>query len=188
MGRFQPKTPIPGAPHGLLHVYLGRYSGKPITLPDGTHIERGAMVAHLHFDNQRVSAAARDADVFALARMIIDDMRALAAWMAQPGDMESMQALFGVSLIGRAAPRLGFTIRERPVTFGARLDRFFMDGLLALYNPAGVSRLGRGGSYSHYPVEIWMSRAELLRRYGPHAPAPAGTVPAGDAGQGQGAG
>ncbi len=187
MGRFQPKTSIPHAPHGLLHVYLGRYSGKPITLPDGTHIERGAWVAHLHFDNQRVSEAARDAGVFALVRMFVEDMRALAAWVAQPGEMERVQALFGLSLIGRAGPRLGFTVRERPVTIGARFDRFFMDGLLALYNPAGVSRLGRGGSFSRYPVEVWMSRAELLRRYGPRAHTPAGTVPASDVGERQGA-
>jgi MFS family permease len=161
----KPVTPIPDAPHGLLGVHLGRYRGRPITLHDGTQVAHGDWVINLHFDNHRLSDATRTAGPWRLARMIAEDMSALARWVAAPGEMAQARALVGVTLMGRAAPRLGFTLRERPVTIHAQLERFFMQGLMAVYNPEGVDRLGRGTTYAGYPVEVWMSRAELLRRY-----------------------
>ena len=163
---FYPSQAIPNAPYGLLHIHLGRYHGPPITLPDGTAVRRGAWITELHFDNRRMSAAARTASAFQFTRMIAEDMQALAAWASAPGPVARSVAVMGITLIGRAAPRLGFTVRERPVTIKTRLDRFFMDGLMAIYNPDGVRRLGRGTTYGAYPMEVWMSRAELLRRYG----------------------
>jgi MFS family permease len=168
-GMFYPSQVIPNAPHGLLHIHLGRYHGPPITLPDGTQVRRGAWITELHFDNRQMSAAARTAGAFQLTRMIAEDMRALAAWASAPGPVARSVAVMGITLIGRAAPRLGFTVRERPVTIKTRLDRFFMDGLMAIYNPDGVHRLRRGTTYGAFPMEVWMSRAELLRHYGPHA-------------------
>ena len=79
-------------------------------------------------------------------------------------------AVHGLTLIGRAAPRLGFTVRERPVTLLAWFDRFFMQGLLTIYSPDGLKRLQRGTTFGAYPMEVFMSRAELRRRYG--APQP----------------
>ena len=165
-GAFLPATPVPHAPHGLLAAHVRRYRGQPITLPDGTAITRGVWVADLHLENRRLTDVARTASPWRLLRMIAEDMQALAACAEQPGEVARAQAFVGVTLMGRAAPRLGFTIRERPVTLYTRLERFFMEGLMAIYNPEGVSRLARGTTYASYPVEMWMSRAELLRRYG----------------------
>ncbi len=84
-------------------------------------------------------------------------------------------AVHGLTLIGRAAPRLGFTVRERSVTLLAWFDRFFMQGLLTIYNPDGLKRLQRGTTFGAYPMEVFMSRAELLRRYlTPQRPLPQG--------------
>ncbi|HET9110808.1 MAG TPA: MFS transporter [Ktedonobacterales bacterium] len=167
---FLPTSAIPNAPHGVLHVHFGRYRGEPITLPDGTVIQRGDVVTNLHFNNQLLGATSRTVSAFHLVRMIAEDMVALAAWSADDGSPAARsRAVTGLTLIGRAAPRLGFTLRERPVTFKAKLDRFFMEGLMAIYNPAGLGRLERGTTYGSYPVEVWMSRAELLRRYAPGA-------------------
>ncbi len=163
---FLPVTAIPHAPHGLLAVHLGRYRGRPITLPDGERIARGARIAVLHFNNRRLSEAARTVDAWRLPRMVAEDLGALAAWAEEPGGLKQARAIMGLTLIGRAAPRLGFTVRERPVTLTARMDRFFMEGLMAMYNPDGVRRLMRGTTFASYPVEVWMSRGELLRRYG----------------------
>jgi MFS family permease len=159
---------IPGAPHDLLRVQLGRYHGQPITLPDGTTVRSGDRIGTLHLNNPAVSRVAAEGSALRLLPMLAGDLAALARWLASdaaPGGGE-LRAIHGVTLLARGAARLGFTLRERPRTLYTRLDGFFMTGLLALYNPAGLDRLRRGTTYGREPVEMWMSRAELARHYG----------------------
>jgi hypothetical protein len=163
--------PVPGAPHGLLVVRFTAFRGRPIELPDGTRVAAGDLIAELHLHNPVVSQVAHQADAWDLLRMFIADLRAFAAWSQQPDFPSEMRALYGVTLLGRAGTRLGFTLRERTRTLRALLDRFFMTGLLALYSPKGIERLRQGTTYGSYPIEIWISRRELVRRYGEVAPA-----------------
>jgi MFS family permease len=177
-----PITPIPDAPHGVLGVRLTRYRGHPITLPDGTTIAKGDWVGELHFHNARVTELAAHSSPLTLLHMIGEDLGALAAWVedntqreppgnAQPPangrqpSIRNIKAIFGVTILSRPAPRLGFTRRDRPHTIHAWFERFFLRGLLAIYNPQGVARLTRGKRDS-YAEEVWMSSAALLRRYG----------------------
>jgi len=158
--------PIPGAPTGIFLVRIMRYHAEPIELPDGTHVARDDLVAELHLHNAVVPQLASRAGVFALVRGMAGDLGALAAWSRDPTFPAQVRALYGVTLLGRAAARLGFTTRERPHTLKTWLDRLFMTGLLALYSPQGLARLQRGTTYGSYPLEVWMSRDELARRYG----------------------
>ena len=163
--------PIPDAPAGIFLVRFIRYHGKPITLPDGTHIARGDLVGELHLHNARVPDLASRAGVFELAHMMAADLGALARWVERGDTTEPvahMRALTGLTLLGRASRRLGFTVRERPHTLMSEADRIFMTGLLALYSPQGLARLAHGRTYGSYPSEVWMSRATLLQRYAPH--------------------
>jgi MFS family permease len=166
--------PIPGAPSGIFLVRFARYHGRPITLPDGTPVRRGDRIVELHLLNATVPQVASSASAFALVREMAADLGALATWSHMPDFPGDARALYGLTLLGRAAGRLGFTVRERPRTLMARLDRLFMTGLLALYSPEGLARLRRGTTYGSFPMEVWMSRAELVRRYG----APGGDQPA----------
>ncbi len=60
--------------------------------------------------------------------MLREDFAALARWSRQPDFPDGVQALFGYTLLNEAAPRLGFTVRERPHTLVTWLDRLFMTG------------------------------------------------------------
>lgn len=158
--------PIPGAPHDLVHIRLMRYRGRPMALPDGVTIARGAYVAEIHLHNPVLTQIADHTATFDLLRLVQDDLHALARWVASDPDLAGVQAIFGVSLLSRATPRLGFTLRDRPITLHARLERFFLRGLLALYSPDGLARLAQGNGRASFPQEIWLSRKELLQRYG----------------------
>lgn len=164
--RVMPHREIPDAPYHLFEVQFGRYDAKPITLPDGTHVKRGDRIAVLHVNNRVLTKLVSETTPWQQLRMMRGDLRALARWVAAGGFPKDVRALYGYTLLGRSAPRLGFTIRRRPSSIRTRLDRFFLMGILVLYHPGGRERLQRGTTYDTEPVETWMSLGELLRRYG----------------------
>jgi MFS family permease len=174
-----PTKPIPGATADIFRMHRRRYSGAAMELPDGTRIAAGDGVGELHLNNALiVSIILHRSFSPGLLRMPRSDLRALARWLADPANAPELRALYGVTLLGPIGARLGFTLRPRRLTIHHRLERFFMMGLLALYHPHGLTRLTEGTTYHTYPVETWMSRTELIRRYGENGAASRESEPA----------
>ncbi|MHB8598679.1 MAG: MFS transporter [Ktedonobacteraceae bacterium] len=163
---FMRIQPLPHAPNKLLAVRYSHYHGKPMILPGGERIGKGDAIIDLHFHNRTLMQAASQVSSWRLMHMMIEDMYALAVWVQSTEFPTEPKAVFAVTLMSRGAPRMGFTLRDRPHTLYNWLDRFFMTGLLVLYNAKGTKRLLQGTTYGQYPQEVWMSRDELLRRYG----------------------
>jgi hypothetical protein len=164
--QVMPHHEIPNAPNHLFEVQFSHADANPITLPDGTHIKRRDPIAVLHVNSRALARIVNETTPWQQLRMMRNDLRALAEWVAAGGFPQDVHALYGYTLLGRTAPRLGFTIRRRPSTIRSRLDRFFLMGIIVLYHPGGRDRLAHGTTYETEPVETWMSLDELLRRYG----------------------
>lgn len=160
--RLWPTFVVPGSPFGVLRIRVSKYRGRPVDLSDSIHIARGATICEVHCDNEALlSFSRRRSDIYAAGRR---ELTAIADWVIH--SEIPIEAIYGVTLLGAAAARLGFHRRAMPSAGRARSDRLFMNGLLAIYSPDGIARLKRGGTLKALPEEIWMSRAELLRRYG----------------------
>lgn len=160
-----PVTGIPRAPYGLLKIRIVSYYGAPLILPDATGIHTGVLIAELHCNNRAILELVSRGNISPY-RACREDLRSLACWLSQADPRGRVRALYGFTLLTPAAVRLGFSVRQRPVTVHTRFDRMYMTGLLLLYTVSGIRRLNHGKTVGSYPQEIWMSRAELMRRYG----------------------
>lgn len=159
-----PAARLSGAEDGLFHVRLVHYRGKPVSLGDMT-VQPGDLVGELHLENERLAAVVTQSE-WRVLPPLKKDLAAIARSL-QSGELPAdMRAIYGVTVLGRGAAWLGFTVQIRPPGWKERLERLYFDGLLLIYSPNGWKRLNRGVTGSAYPTECWMSRAELLRHYG----------------------
>jgi hypothetical protein len=165
--RLDPIQQIPGATYRLFAVQQHHYHRRrTVALPDGASIHHGDLILEIHLNNRRITEFMRTGTLWQLIRGMRSDLRAIAIWVQRDPALHEMRAIHGVSLLGRAAPRLGFVAVPRQVNLGTWLDRIFAHGLLVIYNPGGLRRLALGHTRLTYPETVWMSRAVLLRRYG----------------------
>lgn len=147
----------------LLKYAMRRHSAAPTALPHGGWVGPGAVVVELHLDNHRFAElAAAGVPTLRLVRLLREDLRALAR-LVDGGALGPVAALHGVTFMAPAAPILGFQTREVPHNLHRRLDRYFMAGLVLLYNPDGWRSVEHHAD--RWPGEVWMSAGELRRRY-----------------------
>lgn len=132
-------------------------------LRDATRLACGAILGELHCNNREIlELVRRGYNPFAACR---EDLKALANWIAQDPTAGHIEAFYACTILAKAADRLGFTVVSKPATLRLRLEKFFFKGLLMLYSPEGLRRIGHGSTPDTYPADVWLSRRELLRLY-----------------------
>ncbi len=155
---------IPGSTAHIIHIATFKYAGKPFFL-SGEWIQRGDLICELHLNNQLIATAYAVSSPFEIIAAIRQDLTALAQYMEADETGKRFKAIFGITLLSRAAKRIGFTVRDRPVNVYTRMERFFLSGLLTLYSSEGVNRLAKGHMQQVRQQEIWMTTADLLEHF-----------------------
>ena len=162
--RLWPMRPIPHAKYELLRFRLVRYRGPEVVLRDGTSIHAGDVVGEIHCDNPAMSDHIRQGRMNHY-RACRCDLKNLANWSVQAREALPVKAFYGVTMVWWAAARLGFEVHERKRVLRNRFDRIYMAGLLLVYSNDRAVADCRGSTLSGRPREVWLSRAELIRRY-----------------------
>jgi hypothetical protein len=149
---------------GVLALERTRHRGPPLTLADGRRVATRDPIGVVHLRNDRVRDLADAGWQSAGMRVATDDLHALARWIeAEPRDRRPI-AFRGVTLLAPLARRFGWEARATHRGRLAALERWYQAGLLARWSPQRRARLARGRA--RFPVELWISADEVVRRYG----------------------
>lgn len=145
----------------ILRVGLGWYRGEPLTFSDGTILREGEPVGELHLHNRRLLAFHRHdpRTVFRFRRELVLSLEALASVVASDPSYQAIKAWRGKTWITKGVERFGFELQP--------IRRPLEQWRLTVHFRALLWHYG-GGSWkrSLKPVVLWITRGELLRRYG----------------------
>jgi hypothetical protein len=162
-----PLQSIPGSAHDFVRVRFHTYRGPVFQLDDGQVIHTGDRVGEIHF-NSRVLAgyqSRRGSEKWKIATVFADDLRAMATWMESLGSARRVVAFHGLTVLGRATKRFGFTRTQLRGRLRRRSERLFLTGLVILYSAEGFERLTDPKFQLEDAQEVWISVSEVLRRY-----------------------
>jgi peptidoglycan/xylan/chitin deacetylase (PgdA/CDA1 family) len=163
---FKLRTLSPAEP--FLHYRLRKYQGQPITMEDGTTLNKGDKVIELHVDNKELfelGMHSRSSAQLAIRmiRRMEKDMPVLAEEIARDEALQEAKALYGVSMINRGPEKFGFTVMDMPDNLFARSSKIYLSLLLSVIHPAGGARL-KERTEVLVPKLILMPVSELLKR------------------------
>ena len=151
----------------ILAVEPALHAGPALSLRDGTTIPAGAQLGELHFDRKRVAHLHRTVPPhrlgLSLRRELERTLQQLAWMVIETPRYDGFQAFRGTTLFWREAGQLGFEMCTRDPGWTLGFLSWYQRMLLARDHPLGRRRLhGRRWEAR----TIWLSRRELLRRYG----------------------
>ena len=150
----------------VVGIELRRHRGNSVTLVDGTEVRAGDLLAELHLANHAVASGSSSStwSPFQVLASMQADLAVLARSVAM-GTLGPVTAVHAVSLVAPALARIGFQTDPLRPSAHTRLLRFYLVGLVAIYNPDGWGSAGRARMRA-WPAEAWMSAATLTRALG----------------------
>jgi len=124
-------------------------------------------VGELHLDRARVAdlhrTMARQAVGLAFRCELERSLQRLARMIVEQARYHQLKAFRCTTLFWRAATRLGFEVCARYIGWHQRFLGWYQRRLLVRDHPLGIRRL-QGRRWESRT--LWLSRQELLRRYG----------------------
>ena len=158
--------------NGILGVESRRYKGHLIKLNDGSEVKHGDRIIELHLNSawfRKRRKMSLTGTIWETLRSFANDLGYLAEQMTS-GTLDSrIIALHGQTLLHVGIRRLGFQVEELPNTLWKKLTQFYLAGLMQIHHLQGE----KGVDILSKPPELkefWLSKTELLRKYGNHQP------------------
>ncbi len=161
-----------------LRVQVVRYRGPAVTLADATHVRPGDTIGILHLHNEQVARFHGDGSNTPAAglkfrRAFVASLRELARRIVQSERYAGAKAFMSETILHQGTQRAGFEIFPLGSSAWSRLVAAYERALLARYHPRG-RRMASRTRFSEARA-IWISRNELLRRYGAESSVPSDT-------------
>lgn len=175
---FRGVEDLPGDAGTILRIGVERHRGRPVALADGTVVEAGDPVGIIHFNNELIQTfhegTADPARAGILMRRAFHrSMETLACLSETHPRYRPLKAFTATTIYHQGTQRAGFEIFPPPSTLFAPVVAAYGRSLLARLHPLGASR-ARRRRFAEARA-IWISRAELCRRYAPAKSSPSAT-------------
>lgn len=160
---------LEGDPGSLFAFNLYEHAGPEIALKCGTRIAAGDRVMELHFRREGLAPLAEHADPAGLALGLLQladrEVPRLARALETDPRFASVQAMHALTLFHRGIRRYGFEVFPVPEKQLEVWFTFWQKLLLRRDHPHGA-RAVAGQGEDAVVRHVWVSRAELIRRYG----------------------
>jgi hypothetical protein len=164
--------------NNIFRIVLLRYRGEPLVTTDQRVICHGDLILKLHIHNYYFATLCKgvkdDLRVALLLRHhIMRSLPQLAAYLDGHEERERIKGVVGTTMLHKGVKPLGFSISDVPMTWFFRYKRWYLRLMVRLIHPDGKRRIERWDR--EMPLKrVYMSKEELLRRYLPRQPEPAG--------------
>ncbi len=154
-----------GDARSVMRIGRVTYRGLPATLKDGRTVQAGDVVGELHFRNPQLAALGvmRSLPLFERA------MRELAVLIQEHPRYRDLDVFFGISVAFRGVRRFGFEVKDLGFTPWRRfISGTYLRWVMSVYHPQGLERLHHRRDQLE-PKGIFITRGDILARYGPGA-------------------
>jgi len=160
---------VPGSVHGVLLVCYHPYQGKEEIILDETTITPGDMVGELHLSNIRITEIAAEPGnrslEWRLMEMLKEEFKRLAQACGNGSIPENIKGFYGVNVLVAGARRMGFTLIPIPKGWNRWWLGFWESMLRLIYYSFKTSKKAKLQKTMD-PYEVWISRTQLMQRYG----------------------
>ncbi len=151
----------------IYRLGLITYHGREILDETGTVLaSEGDRVIELHLDSARMQSRSDQPARIAVEalRKTKNSLPGLAAFVAGEPAYRDIPVLVSITLINRGLGGLGFQVEDVPPTLHVRWMGVIQRMILRIYHPMGKSAKNRK-SHMGQPKLVWISRAELMKRW-----------------------